>query len=187
MKSYLEDYMSGETLVDFQVYSDPVNTFTGFVSQFSDTLVLAALIDDDGTYDGFSIFELKNIFFVRSESRELLKISQLAKDKNDIPEIPELDLTSFQTVISDMKSRSRYISVHIENIDNDVVYIGDVIEAGDFLVLDEYPTLDEYDRPQPRSRAIIRCKDITRIEHGGKYERKLIKKYESSGKLEVIK
>ena len=79
-----------------------------------------------------------------------------------------MEITS---AMSGFEDRFGHVSLHVERPGQQMCFIGQVIELDDdFIRMNQYGTLKRMDR----SELLIRVDEITRVEAGGKYERKLI-------------
>lgn len=176
--SLLDRYIKkaiGETLY-LDVYRtkyDDTAVFGTIVLESKEFLCIKK-IDEDGTYDGFSVVRRADVtqFVMGGKNRN--KVQQLALEKSESVSVPEMDLTSLSSVIGSLSSQYGALSIYTESDDPDSYYIGKVNEVDDeYILLDTYGTEEDLEM----SQMLFDLTLITRIDIDGKYENDLIGLY----------
>lgn len=169
--NYLDKLKSDQTLVD--IYTDNyVESDLGFILDFNDDFLLLETFDDDCNYDGLSIFFRHNITRIRWGGNEISSNARLIDSTKRLTSKPSIDLTSIESIIRSSHKVYGHITIHIQDIDKDVCFIGQVHEMDDAsIVIHEFGTKLSLDR----KFILLSLDDITKIDVGGQYERKLEK------------
>lgn len=172
----LLDCQKNGDLIDFKTYEDPEITETGFVEKISDSLVCFSVIKDNGDFKGFSVFYISRIYFLRTGSNVLRKISKKFKKEVAVPRLKDLNLSTLNNSLKTINKLYGYVVVHVEEIDPEVCYIGEVKDVDDYyLYLNAFGP-----RNNPgRHTEVLGTPDVTRIDFEGKYEKDLFKDYKN--------
>lgn len=167
----LKKLKSERTLVD--IYTDAYKESDyAFIADFNDDFLLAEVFDSDSRSEGISIFRNRNVSRIRwggndLESTYMLMDNQLKKRKDFV-----IDLSSVESILKDVNSLFGYITVHIQNIDDSICFIGQIHEMDEeYVVIHEFGTKLSLDR----KFIMIGLDDITKIDAGGEYENNLKK------------
>jgi hypothetical protein len=166
---YIGKLKSEQILADF--YTDYYDESDyGFVVDFNDDFLLIEKFDNECNYDGLSIFLRNNISRIRWSGNALESISKLIDTSKRQTEIVNIDLASIQTILESVNRLYNHLTVHIQDIDKEVCFIGQIHEMDDSsIVIHEFGTKSSLDR----KFILISLDDITRIDIGGQYENNL--------------
>ncbi len=149
-------------------------SFYGFITGYSDSLIQIDLFDEEGRFDGVLILQIDDVSRIRWGSREIELTQKLVGERL---ETSKIDLQSLRTAAHDLSSHFGYIAVTLGAHDSELMLIGEIENEDDhFLLLHEYGTRARDDR----SHCIVRWSDITRIQAGGTYEKNLHQHYRKS-------
>ncbi len=168
---YVEKLKNENTLAD--IYTDRFEESDyGFILDFNDDFLLIEKFDDDCNYDGLTIFLRHHITRIRWSGNDIESAAKLIdltkRERNKI----NIDLTSTQTVLESVNQLYNHLTVHIQDIDNSVCFIGQIHEMDEnSIVINEFGTKSSLDR----KFILLSLDDITRIDVNGKYENNLKK------------
>lgn len=84
---------------------------TGFIGDITDELVTMLLVDDEGVYSGFTVFNPDQIEEVYWGNREHKAIAALARQYKEI-DIPKVKSTSFFASILEFNERFSSVCIH---------------------------------------------------------------------------
>jgi hypothetical protein len=147
------------------------HSMTGFVAGASERLVLLHLLNTDTmVFNGYSALRRKHIKEVRQRAGDgfLNRLAAL-KGWECVPQ-PKLDLMDTRSAIGSGDTLFPLTTIHMEEVDDSVCYIGRVQKLGrSHVVLDEIDPSANW--TQSRRYAY---RDITRIDFGGGYEAALL-------------
>lgn len=168
---YLQKLKGENTLLD--IYTDNYDESDyGFIVDFNDNFLLIEKFDDECNYDGVTIFLRHNITRIRWSGNDIESVSKLIdltkRQKSKI----NIDLTSTQTILESVNKQYNHITVHIQDIDKGVCFIGQIHEMDEnSIVIHEFGTKSSLDR----KFILLSLDDITRIDVNGQYENNLKK------------
>ncbi len=166
---YLQKLKSENILA--HIYTDHYDESDyGFILDFNDEFLLIEKFDDDCNYDGLSIFQRHNITRVRWSGNDIESVSKLI-DPTKRPKIMiNIDLTSINTILENVDKLYNHLTVHIQDIDKSVCFIGQIHEIDEnSIVINEFGTKSSLDR----RFILLSLNDITRIDVNGQYENNL--------------
>ncbi|MDI9859379.1 hypothetical protein [Flectobacillus roseus] len=170
-KKYLDKLRNEQILANF--YTDNYDESDyGFVVDYNDDFLLIEKFDDECNYDGFTIFFLSNISRIRWSGNDIDSISKLIDySKRQLDKI-NIDLTSIQTILEGISKTFNHLTVHVQDLDKGICFIGKIHEMDDhFVVIHEFGTMSSLDR----KFILLGMEDITRIDACGQYENNLIR------------
>ena len=144
----------------------------GFIVDISEDFILLEEVDDNGKLDGIVILRIEDITRVRWEGNELNSLSKLIDLKERIKGLNAIDISNKYYALDSVFQKFKHIGIHIEEIDNGVLFIGEIAEIdADTIILHEFGTKSNLDR----SFIMLELEDITKIQAGGIYEMGLMK------------
>ena len=152
------------------VYRDHLesDSLTGVVADFSDDFVYLSLLSENGTANGIAIVYRSDINRLRWGGNPRQAIGHLVEAAGTKLTRPAISLDSLEAVLRDVSSVFGYVNVLTERVDNSQTYIGEISELdSETLILDTYGTFISRDR----SKLLLNCADITRIDADAPYER----------------
>lgn len=166
---YLHELKNEQILADF--YSDNFDESDyGFVVDFNDDYLLIETFNDECSYDGFTIFLRHNITRIRWSGNDIESAAKLIDNSKRQTGKLTIDLTSIQTILQSVNKVFNHLTVHIQDIDQSVCFIGQIHEMDDnSIVMHEFGTKSSLDR----KFILLGLDDITRIDAGGQYENNL--------------
>ena len=142
----------------------------GFVIAFNEDFVLIEKYDDNYCYDGITLLFQHHITRIRWSGNDLQSASKIIDATKRPFHIITIDLTSIQTILETISKQHRFITVHTQDLDRDICYIGEIHEMdNDDIVLHEWGTPSSLDR----KFILLSLHEITRIEADGIYENNL--------------
>ncbi|MEO6906784.1 MAG: hypothetical protein ABI210_02740 [Abditibacteriaceae bacterium] len=151
----------------------------GYVVGMSELFLMLHLVDPEYiNLNGYVVLRMDDIrrYRVRDDKDFFLNRAFKLKGVNSVPQ-PEIDLSSFPSLLSTANLAYPLINIQREIMDPDICFIGQLEKMTDKTV-----TLKEID-PAARWERIrrYRFEDITRIQFGGGYEESLalVAAYES--------
>ena len=152
----------------------------GKIIDVSDDFVSMVTFDAD-FYDGISVIRIEDITRLRWGGNNRISQETVIQKKTLNLQIPQIDITSFCKALDGLNKAFDCVTIHTEEIDDDICFIGEVNQLDDDHVqLHEFGTMDNLDR----SYLTLPWRDITRIEADSKYERDLM--YVHSKKKEIL-
>lgn len=150
-------------------------SYIGFIQDFKNELLVLDTFNDDCIYDGLKIFKQINISRIRWEGNDLLSVSKLIDKNKRKNKSVKLNLTSTKSLLSDIKSKFNHITIHIQDLNNDICFIGEVeVIDSETIIIHEFGTNKSLDR----QKVMISLDDITKIDIDGVYENQLLKLFE---------
>jgi hypothetical protein len=144
------------------------------VLDISDKWVIASRRDSDGEFLGVTSFELDSIFKIRYRSKHtiLLFSNELLIDSLPPPLGDHLSVGW----LKELESRFGCITVYNEEVSTDSVVIGSVYDGNkDVIFINEYRPISSLER----TICAIPRAEITRVDAGGEYEKRLLSYYKS--------
>jgi|APEBP8051072266_1049373.scaffolds.fasta_scaffold08593_3 hypothetical protein len=166
---YLDKLKNEQILAEF--YTDIYDESDyGFVIDFNGNYILIEKFDDDCHYDGLTIFLRHNISRIRWSGNDIESVLKLIDNSKRQSDKLNIDLTSTRTILESMYKTFNHLTVHIQDIDKSICFIGQIHEIDDnSIVIHEFGTKSSLDR----KFILLGLDDITRIDAGGKYENNL--------------
>jgi hypothetical protein len=117
-----------------------------------------------------TIFLRHNISRIRWSGNDIESVSKLIDTSKRQADKLNIDLTSTQTILQSINKTFNHLTVHIQDIDKSVCFIGQIHEMDDdSIVIHEFGTKSSLDR----KFILLGLDDITRIDAGGQYENNL--------------
>lgn len=166
---YLNKLKEEQILADFYTDNFEVSDY-GFVIDYNDDYLLIEKFDDECNYDGLTVFLLRNISRIRWSGNDIESVSKLIDTSKRQSDKLNIDLTSTQTILESINKTFNHLTVHIQDIDKSVCFIGQIYELDDnSIVIHEFGTRSSLDR----KFILLELNDITRIDAGGQYENNL--------------
>ena len=168
---YIEKLKNEQIFLD--IYTDRYEESDfGFVIDYNDEFVVIEKFDSDGNYDGISILIRDNISRIRWGGNEITNTSKLIEIQKRQKDKIAINLTSIETILHSINKLFGSITVHIQDLDNGVCFIGQIEEMDqDSIVIHEFGSKASMDR----KFILLSLNDITRIDAGGQYENNLSK------------
>ncbi len=168
---YFEKLRMEETLAEFFLDKYEYSMF-GFLKAYTEEFMLIEKYEDDGTYDGISILLRTNVSRIRWLGNSIESIDKLIDPSQRPKKVTPVNLASVDTILQSVNKIFNQVTVHIEDIDSSICFIGQLQEMNpSTVVLHEFGTTKSLDR----SFILLAIEDITRIDGGGKYENRLKK------------
>ncbi len=170
-RKYLQKLKDENTLVE--IYTDNYDESDyGFILDFNEDYLLIEKFDDECNYDGLTIFLRHNITRIRWSGNDIESVAKLIDSTKRQNGKVDIDLTSTQTILKSVSKIYNHLTVHIQNIDKNVCFIGQIHEMDESsIVIHEFGTKSSLDR----KFILLSLDDITRIDVNGQYENNLIK------------
>lgn len=168
---YLQKLKDENILAD--IYTDNYDESDyGFIIDFNDDFLLIEKFDDECNYDGLTIFLRHNITRIRWSGNDIESAAKLIDSTRRQKTKINIDLTTTQTILENINNLYNHLTVHIQDIDKSVCFIGQIHEmAENSIVIHEFGTKSSLDR----KFILLSIDDITRIDMNGQYENNLIK------------
>jgi len=168
----LQKALDDEILVN--IYRDDLdedNADSGYVAHLSEGYVSLIKFTDEGHYDGLIFMDVDDITRLRMGSRALESVEKLVEKNASVPEMPEFEMSSFEEIIEQVGEHYGYVTIYVENIDEEICFTGEVVEMDDdHIVLNEYGSKGKLDR----QTGVFRMDDVTRVDVDGQYENSLL-------------
>ena len=166
---YFDKLKNEQILAD--IYTDNYDESDyGFIVDFNDDYLLIEKFDDECNYDGLTIILRHNISRVRWSGNDIESVAKLIDTSKRQAEKINIDLTSIQTILETVNKNFNHLTVHIQDIDKSVCFIGQIHEMDEnSIVIYEFGTKSSLDR----KFILLGLDDITRIDAGGQYENNL--------------
>lgn len=173
MTDHSAEYMGieiGDRCEVFRTF-EPDNPLFCRVLGISNEWIIADRRSVDGEQFGLTLFRLDSIWKLRFETNRIRRIFE-QDSKLKFPKVPEGALSS--TLFHEIEALYGALTLYCESLELDVVSIGSVTEVrGDIVVINEYRPLASPER----NRCVLLIHEITRLEAGGDYERRLLESY----------
>lgn len=149
---------------------DPWHT-VGYVMAVGPKFFLLQLVEGEIHYNGYQAIARNDLSSCKVPHKHAAFVEKALELKGETaPNVPEIDMSSAETILQNAQSLFTLVTIHREKIDPDVCQIGQVESLSDStLMLKEIDPDAEWD-DEPTEYAL---KDITRIDFGGKYEEAL--------------
>jgi len=168
---YLEKLKNKSILAD--IYTDNYDDSDyGFVVDFNEDFLSIEKFDSECNYDGLTIFFRHNITRIRWSGNDIESVAKLIDLTKRLKDKVIIDLTSTPTILKSVNQLYNHLTVHIQDIDKSVCFIGQIHEMDEnSIVIHEFGTKSSLDR----KFILLSVEDITRIDVNGQYENNLIK------------
>lgn len=168
---YLEKLKNENILAD--IYTDNYDESDyGFVVDFNEDFLLIEKFDSECNYDGLTIFFRHNITRIRWSGNDIESVAKLIDPTKRLKDKVIIDLASTLTILKSVNQLYNHLTVHIQDIDKSVCFIGQIHEMDEnSIVIHEFGTKSSLDR----KFILLSMEDITRIDVNGQYENNLIK------------
>lgn len=168
---YLEKLKCENTLAD--IYTDSYDESDyGFIIDYNDDFLLIEKFDDECHYDGLTIFLRRNVTRIRWSGNDIESVAKLIDSTKRQTDRINIDLASTKTILQTVNKLYNHLTVHIQDIDKSVCFIGQIHEMDEnSIVIHEFGTKSSLDR----KFILLSLDDITRIDVNGKYENNLQK------------
>lgn len=137
----------------------------GYVHAIGEDWLALALVDDTIRHAGLVCLRFDDLTKVKVPAPHAAFIETALSLRESPPPLPEVDLTSTATILS--TEGLDLVTLHIEEIDSGVCYIGTVLRIEDDRVFMQEIDPDAHWRDEVRA---YRLADLTRIDAGGHYE-----------------
>jgi len=164
--------MAQETGVLIDIYRDyHEDSRLGRINAVSEYCVYATCFTDDGEYDGISICRKDHVTRIRWGGTDRESQKRLIERNGPAPAAPALNLATLRDIIESVQKEFHYVTVALETLRPDNIYIGEVVSVDDdYLLLNEYGSKDALDR----SMLVLDLDEVTLVEADGKYERTIL-------------
>lgn len=145
---------------------------SGYVVGIGPSFFVLELIDNTVQYDGFNCFRYSDVTRVESPDPHAAFIESALKLRGYSHQpYPALDLASPREILLSAGKAFPVVTIHIEQSDPDVCFIGKVIEVSDEQLALRLITPDAAWETELEAYDL---EDITRIDFGGQYEGALV-------------
>ncbi|MBT0549603.1 hypothetical protein AWR42_02735 [Riemerella anatipestifer] len=173
---YLEKLKTENILVD--IYTDNYDESDyGFIIDFNDDFLLIEKFDKECNYDGLTILLRHNITRIRWSGNDLESVTKLIDSTQRVKSKVNINLESIQTILESVNQLYNHLTVHIQDINSSVCFIGEIHEMDNSSVaIHEFGTMSSLDR----KFILLSLGDITRVDVNGQYERNLKKLFRKS-------
>ncbi len=143
----------------------------GYVVGLGPGFVMVSVVNDRVWLDGFECFRRPDIIAIADDPYAPFHEKALAQRGEIIPDAPPVSLASIEDLLKTAGLAFRLVTIHCEEIDPEVCYIGHVSEvSGGHLVMREVTPAAEWE-PRFESHPTT---DITRVSFGADYEEALL-------------
>ncbi len=168
---YLDKLKKDNSLAEF--YTDNYDeSYFGLVLNYTDEFLLIEKYDEDSNYNGLTILFRHNITRIRWSGNEIESVEKLIDSTKSQSYTSKIDLSSIHSVLESSYKLFNHITVHIQDIDRNICFIGQIHEIDPYsIVLHEYGTKTSLDR----KFIFLSIDDITKIDVNGKYENNLLR------------
>ena len=165
-QSQIAKAKSERTFVRFESRFDH-STVRGYVLDLGPKFFLVAVVSDRIWFDGFECIRLADVLNLRPDSHGAFAESALRIRGERIPEKPPISVASIEELLLSAGREFPLVTVHLEQADPDVCWIGRVlsIERGRVSLLGITPDAKWEEKPE-----IYRLTQITRVSFGADYE-----------------
>lgn len=153
-----------------EVYRDHLTSesLIGVISGCSDIYVYLSLYSDAGTANGIAIIYRADVTRIRWAGNERRSMAELVAATGATPTRPAVSLQSLQTILEDVSKAFGYVNVLAERMDSGITFMGEIVALDEqSLLLETYGTFSSRDR----SKLLLRCEEITRVDADATYER----------------
>jgi hypothetical protein len=139
----------------------------GHVLDIGPKFFLLALVSDCIWFDGFQCIRINDIGDVESDPYAAFTETALKKRGERIPRRPRVNVASVEELLLSASRAFPLVTIHREQVDPDVCWIGRVlgVEKGRVLLREIGPDARWDEAPNA-----YRLSEITRVDFGGDYE-----------------
>jgi len=139
----------------------------GYVLAVGPKFFLLALVSDRIWFDGFECFRVRDVRGFRPDPHGCFAESALRMRRDRLPQKQRVSLRRIEELLVSAGRQFPLVTVHREEVDPDVCWIGRVlgVERGHVSMLEITP--DAMWEAKPQS---FRLSEITRVDFGGDYE-----------------
>ncbi len=157
---------SERTLVRFESRFDH-SSVRGYVLDVGPKFFLVAVVSDRIWFDGFECFRVGDVRDLHPDPHNSFVESALQIRGERIPEKPHISVASIEELLLSASRVFPLMTVHREQVDPDVCWIGRVlsVERGRVSLLEITPDAKWEENPE-----IYRLSQITRVGFGADYE-----------------
>ena len=148
---------------------DAFDSLSGYVVEIGTDLFVMQNVSDDITLDGYAVLRLGDVSAVSARGDEHFSGHALTLLGLE-PTKPGLDVRDFETVLRSLRDRDELVTIALEKVAPDVLYIGKVERVEDrgvFMRLIDPDALW-------REAEFYEFGEITRVNFGGRYEAALL-------------
>lgn len=140
---------------------------SGYILDVGPKFFLLALISDDIWFNGFQCFRIRDVVNLQRDPYARFVESALRKRRERTPRKPNVSLASIEELLISANRHFPLVTIHREQIDPDVCWIGKVQDVGRGRVslLGITPNAAWEDSPDR-----FHLNEITRVDFGGDYE-----------------
>jgi|SRR5579859_1483647 len=162
----LKEFMRSRRLVRFNRRFEE-GTVRGYVLDVGPKFFLMALVSDQIWFDGFGCFRVSDVRQLRVDPYSRFAEEALKKRGEKKPGKPRVSVKTVQDLVLSAGRSFPLVTLHREEIDPDVCWIGRVLE-----VTPEIVTILEIcpDGSWESSPEKYRLSEITQVDFGGNYE-----------------
>lgn len=142
----------------------------GYVLDIGPKFFLLALVSDRIWFDGFEGFRISDVREMRTDPYARFAEVALRKRGERLPKKPRVGIASTEKLLLSAGHAFPLVTIHREEVDPDVCWIGRVlgVERGRVLLREIKP-----DATWENSPTEFRLSEITRVNFGGDYENAL--------------
>lgn len=142
----------------------------GYVLGMGPGFVLVSVVNDRIWLDGFECFRRPDIIAIEDERNSAFIEAALVQRGETNPETSAISLASIEDLLETAGRAFRLVTIHCEEVDPEVCYIGNILEiANGNLLMREITPAAEWDAELQRHSTA----DITRVAFGADYEEAL--------------
>jgi len=143
----------------------------GYVLDIGPRFFMLALVSDRIWFDGFECFRLGDVSEVRPDPYSRFAEAALRRRAEGIPRKPRVSVASIEELLLSANRVFPLVTIHREQVDPDVCFIGRVlgIGRGSVSLLEIRPDATWDEKPSE-----YRLSEITRVNFGGDYEDALV-------------
>jgi hypothetical protein len=150
-------------------YDDDV--VRGYVVSMGPGFVMVSVVNDRVWLDGFECFRRPDIMDIEDDPYSAFIQTALARRGEIVPDAPAVSLASIEDLLTTAGQVFPLVTIHCEQIDPEVCYIGSVNGVVDgYLVMREVTPAAEWDAEFEHHPTA----DITRVSFGAAYEEALL-------------
>jgi hypothetical protein len=142
----------------------------GYVLDMGPRFFLLSLVSDRIRFDGFECFRVADVKGIRPDPYNAFVESALKRRGERRPKKPRVNVKSIQDLLLSAGRAFPLVTIHREQVDPDVCWIGRVlgVERGRVALLEINPDATWDDNPTE-----FKLSEITRVNFGGDYENAL--------------
>lgn len=164
--SQLASAKSKQTLVRFKSRFDH-SSVRGYILDVGPKFFLVAVVSDRIWFDGYECFRVGDVRDLRPDPHTAFAESALQIRGERLPEKPRISVASIEELLTSASREFPLVTVHREQMDPDVCWIGRIlgIERGRVSMLEITPQAKWEGKP-----SIYRLNQVTRVSFGADYE-----------------